>query len=617
MAEKQVSVRIKAEGAGQLKAEFQSIGTEAQRSFGAIDRGARSSGTGLQNVGFQVQDFAVQVASGTDASRALAQQLPQLLSGFGLLGVVLGTTAALAVPLFAAFGFGTDKVKELETSITSLNQAMGDLRTATSATQVDPAKLFGDFGAGAAQAREVLEIQRQIAAARAETALAQTSSSLTAVFGDFKEALAIGDDAVTATNRLFALADVAAALGLEFEASVPQIEAVAAALQEVATASGPQAQADAMANLRGAILDAAEAGGVLSEEALILLQNLTDAELAALGLASVDIASPIAAGADEAARLAQNIALAAAASLNYGKIQNTGQSGPDAARRSVMSLNAPGLMTGTLASGAGGVFVAPRGGRGGGGGGGRGGGGGGGGASQADREAQRIFEQTRTAAEKYAIELEKINSLHKAGKLDTDTYNRAVERLGKDLDKTSDLGKKAASAIRGAFDNLFDDPAAALRDLSRQLLQMALYAQLAKSMPRIFGANGFIPLMNANGNVFDGGRVQAFAAGGIVSSATMFPMRGGMGVMGEAGPEAIMPLARVGGKLGVAAAGGGGGNVEINIMNQSGGQVTTNERRGPNGQRQVDVLISESLASGRQDSALRSRFNTRPNPVRR
>lgn len=609
MAEKQVSVRIKAEGAGQLKAEFQSIGTEAQKSFGAIDRGARGGGQALQNVGFQVQDFAVQVASGTDVSRALAQQLPQLLSGLGLVGVLFGTVTAVAIPLFMAFGMGTDKAKELEESVKALNGAMSELRSATSAAQVDPAKLFGDFGAGAAQAREVLEIQRQIAAARAENALAQTSSSLTSVFGDFQDAIAIGDDAVTATNRLYALADVADALGLEFEENVTQIEAVAQALQAVATADGPQAQADAMAGLRAAIIEAADAGGVLSEEALILLENLTEAELAALGLATVDIASPIAAGADEAARLAQNMALAQAASLNYGKIQNTGQSGPDAARRSVMSLNAPGLLTGTIASGAGGVWKPERG-RG-------GGGGGGGGASQADREAARIYEQTRTAAEKYAIELQKLNDLHKSGKLDTDTYTRAVEKLGKDLDKTSELGKKAASAIRGAFDNLFDDPAAALKNLAKQLFQMAIYAQLAKSMPNIFGSSGIIPLMNANGNIFAGGMVQAFAAGGIVSSATMFPMKNGMGVMGEAGPEAIMPLTRIGGKLGVMAQSGGGSNVVVNVNNQSGGEVQTTERRGPNGERQIDVLISKSLGSGRQDSALRSRFNTRPSPVKR
>lgn len=615
MAEKQVSVRIKAEGGGQLKAEFQAIGSEAQKSFGQIDRGARGGGQALQNVGFQVQDFAVQVAGGTDVSRAFAQQLPQLLSGLGLAGVLFGTVTAVAIPLFMAFGVGADKAKELEDSVKSLNSAMGELRSATSATQADPAKMFGDFGAGAAQAREVLEIQRQIAAARAENALAQTSSSLTGVFGNYEEALAgLETNAVTSTNRLYALADIAYAIGVDFESTVPQIEAVAQALQAVSTAEGPQAQADAMANLRGAILDAAEAGGVLSDEALILLQNLTDAELAALGLASVDIASPIAAGADEAARLAQNMALASAASLNYGKIQNKGMSGPDAARFATWDLNAPGLLTGTMASGAGGAYVAPRGG---GGGRGRRGGGVGGGVSEADREAKRIYDQTRTAAEKYAIELEKLNDLHAAGKLDTDTYSRALEKLGKDLDKTEGLGKKAASAIRGAFDNLFDDSAQALNDLSKQLFQMALYAQLAKSMPNIFGSNGIIPLMNANGNVFDAGQVQAFAAGGIVSSATMFPMKGGMGVMGEAGPEAIMPLTRVGGKLGVAASGGGGSSVQVNVINQSGGQVQTSEKRGPKGERQVDVLISESLASGRQDSAMRGRYGTPPNRMKR
>jgi lambda family phage tail tape measure protein len=65
--------------------------------------------------------------------------------------------------------------------------------------------------------------------------------------------------------------------------------------------------------------------------------------------------------------------------------------------------------------------------------------------------------------------------------------------------------------------------------------------------------------------------VQMFANGGaftngIVSSPTAFGMSGGgAGVMGEAGPEAIMPLTRTsGGALGVRAIGGGGSNVQIN-----------------------------------------------------
>jgi lambda family phage tail tape measure protein len=63
----------------------------------------------------------------------------------------------------------------------------------------------------------------------------------------------------------------------------------------------------------------------------------------------------------------------------------------------------------------------------------------------------------------------------------------------------------------------------------------------------------------ANGAAFSGGNVVPFANGGVVGSPTTFPMAGGKtGLMGEAGPEAIMPLKRgKDGKLGVAADGGG------------------------------------------------------------
>ena len=60
---------------------------------------------------------------------------------------------------------------------------------------------------------------------------------------------------------------------------------------------------------------------------------------------------------------------------------------------------------------------------------------------------------------------------------------------------------------------------------------------------------------NAKGNVFSGGNVVPFAKGGIVNRPTVFPMKNGMGLMGEAGPEAVMPLSRgANGKLGVSAA---------------------------------------------------------------
>jgi phage-related minor tail protein len=68
------------------------------------------------------------------------------------------------------------------------------------------------------------------------------------------------------------------------------------------------------------------------------------------------------------------------------------------------------------------------------------------------------------------------------------------------------------------------------------------------------------------GGVFNSGQLTAFASGGIVNKPTLFPFASGIGLMGERGPEAIMPLKRTSsGDLGVQAEGGGGTNITMNI----------------------------------------------------
>jgi lambda family phage tail tape measure protein len=70
----------------------------------------------------------------------------------------------------------------------------------------------------------------------------------------------------------------------------------------------------------------------------------------------------------------------------------------------------------------------------------------------------------------------------------------------------------------------------------------------------------------ADGGAWQGGsQIQAYADGGVVGGPTMFPMAGGKtGLMGEAGPEAIMPLKRgANGKLGVQMEGGGGDTINV------------------------------------------------------
>lgn len=110
-----------------------------------------------------------------------------------------------------------------------------------------------------------------------------------------------------------------------------------------------------------------------------------------------------------------------------------------------------------------------------------------------------------------------------------------------------------ASSVEDAFLGM-------IRSILEEIARQAIVEPIAK------GITSF--LFNANGNAFNGGRVVPFADGGVVSSPTAFPMRGNQtGLMGEAGPEAIMPLKRgKGGKLGVSVE---GGKEQPVVVNQS------------------------------------------------
>ncbi|HUF88330.1 MAG TPA: hypothetical protein VMM59_13195, partial [Thermohalobaculum sp.] len=100
----------------------------------------------------------------------------------------------------------------------------------------------------------------------------------------------------------------------------------------------------------------------------------------------------------------------------------------------------------------------------------------------------------------------------------------------------------------------------------------------------------------AKGGVFARGTVVPFARGGVVTRPTMFPMANGLGLMGEAGPEAVMPLKRgPGGRLGVEAS-GGGTSVNIEIINNTGAEVSEDRQQTPDGER-VRIVIGEMVAS--------------------
>jgi phage-related minor tail protein len=138
------------------------------------------------------------------------------------------------------------------------------------------------------------------------------------------------------------------------------------------------------------------------------------------------------------------------------------------------------------------------------------------------------------------------------------------------------LSRSLGSALGRAFDRAAFGGAGlgeTLRGLARDVSGRVAGAALRPVERGVGDALGGLVgglLGFAEGGAFSAGRVRAFARGGVVEGATLFPMRGGAtGLMGEAGPEAIMPLARgPDGRLGVRAAGGAparAANVTVNV----------------------------------------------------
>lgn len=125
------------------------------------------------------------------------------------------------------------------------------------------------------------------------------------------------------------------------------------------------------------------------------------------------------------------------------------------------------------------------------------------------------------------------------------------------------LSRNFSTGLRRAFDGVIFDGMRlkdALRGIAQTMINSVYSAAMRPVQNALGGALAGALLPFAQGGAFSAGRVMPFATGGVISQATAFPMRGGTtGLMGEAGPEAILPLSRgPDGRLGVRGAGGGG-----------------------------------------------------------
>lgn len=222
--------------------------------------------------------------------------------------------------------------------------------------------------------------------------------------------------------------------------------------------------------------------------------------------------------------------------------------------------------------------------------------------AEAYRNAARVADvDMANASDKLKVKFKELVDLFRSGASDIDItewfgkIDEATERTGSKVEETMDRIKSAyeglSKSIEGAFSDFFNSlvdgtktVADAFKDMARKILaalwDVLVTQQIVNSIMGV--VNKFIPGMQgagitggvsnytsgmrfADGGAFSNGRLLEFADGGIVNRPTLFPMANGMGLMGEAGPEAVMPLKRGrDGKLGVAAQGGGGDTYVIN-----------------------------------------------------
>jgi tape measure domain-containing protein len=220
---------------------------------------------------------------------------------------------------------------------------------------------------------------------------------------------------------------------------------------------------------------------------------------------------------------------------------------------------------------------------------------------------EALSEQLRKALEQAAIDAKDF------GKQFGKAFQDGIKSMG---DLAGNLGSSFASAFEGMADqltefvttgkaNFRDFAASVLRDISRMIIRYLAFQALQGILNAFNPAAAAAPLVQAaNGRVFAQNGIQAFARGGIVNKPTVFPFANGIGLMGEAGPEAIMPLRRGrDGNLGVMSSGGGTTNVVVNV-DASGSKVEGDQSQAKALGNAISAAVQSELVKQKRPGGL-------------
>lgn len=529
------------------------------------------------NLGYQIQDIGMMMAMGQNPFMLLAQQLPQitmhggqltgvmgalrtqfanLLSPLGLLttGVVLAGSAAMAY-----FSDTEEEAETLEDRIESLSSVTKSYVDAVDDARTSVKDLGQDFGLQAEQAQRLYEIMRQIRELEFQEALDATRDAITASLEGISESI----DRYNFASLYYEQADAVQAISSEvqilenqFGLTLVQATRISDALEDMRTANGPLEVADAAERLAEELGKATTEGADLPPELRSAQKSAAQAAFDALQFANALglAADNAAATADQmdrfAAAMARDGGLSSLTTLNpfnstpfqdEGEIlrerwsQNFADSQADWQKR-----QPKGRKAGRGSSRPKDNFTDEM------------------------REAERIFSDTRTAAERYRSELTDLQELHDMGYLSADTYSRAVAKIDEEYRNASEAGKFfndiSEDLKNGILDAIIegDNLADTFENLAKSIARAALEAALFGSGP--FAAGGGKGGGGLLGGLFGGLFGGFFANGGTLGA-------GKWGIAGEAGPEIIHGPANI---TPMSKAGGSSDVVKIVLRDDSG-----------------------------------------------
>ena len=186
-----------------------------------------------------------------------------------------------------------------------------------------------------------------------------------------------------------------------------------------------------------------------------------------------------------------------------------------------------------------------------------------------------------------------IEELTVAVKADTRPFSdrlAALSRQSSAFSSSITAAFKAAVTGGRSFETVLDTLALKLASIAFDRALQPVSNIIGNAIGAAFSGAGL-----ADGGIIAGGRLKPFARGGVLDAPTVFPLGQGLGLAGEAGPEAVLPLTRGrDGRLGVASDGGGRQTV-INV------HIATPDAEGfRRSEAQVTAMLARAVGRGRR-----------------